>query len=90
MSAENLVWLRAKGARGKLHLAASMTGGLSDDETPELSLATATRVRTPCGRLLRGPSTGVGIADVADGAWSPRCWDKLPPAVQKAWKAVRA
>ena len=68
---DEVQWLRSQGGKGHLHLAGTVREG---------------RLHTVCGRRLRMPDVGVGVAEsVGAGApWSPRCWGRLPHLARRA------
>ena len=78
---EALVWVRAIGKKGHLHLL-----------KPGHLEGTAVRRPTACGRWLHAPEVGIGLREAAStGAdWSPRCRNKLGNRAQECWTQLRS
>ena len=74
---DSIEWLLSQGKKGHLHL-------LATDNTSDGWL-------TRCNRQLVSPEYGLGISQAAttDHMWSPRCFAKLPPILQKWWMQHR-
>jgi len=75
---DEALWIHGSAMGGRLHLVGKSYTLEADDDGGRHRFSA-------CGRRLRDPALGEGLASApGDRAWSPRCWGKLAER-QRAW-----